>query len=123
MSAQTKVGAHRPDTKRAQAKAATQAKVLAAAREAFHHSGYDAVKMRDLAKSAGMSTGAIFSSWPSKSALFAAATGEPEPDVKGFLRAVYNAAVETTTDAERFEALRQLALESVRLRRCLYGSA
>lgn len=112
----------KPPTKRQQAKAATQAKVLAAAREAFHHSGYYAVRIRDLAKAVGMSTGAIFSSFPSKAELFEAATGEKAPDILGFLEKIVDAARLASVDPARGQALAELAIEARRLRGSLIGN-
>jgi AcrR family transcriptional regulator len=68
-----------PDTTRAKAKVATREKILAAAREAFHHRGYDAVTIRGLAQDIGMSTGAVFASFADKETLFEEATGRKVP--------------------------------------------
>ncbi len=52
----------KPLTSRQKAKQKTQTRILAAAQEAFHHHGYDAVTMRDLAKTIGRRS----PNWPSK---------------------------------------------------------
>lgn len=51
-------------------KEATRAKVLAAARALFAEHGYEATTIRDIARAAGMSTGAVFVSWSGKDALY-----------------------------------------------------
>lgn len=66
-------------TKRIEQKAATRAKVLAAAQELFTARGFEAVSIRDVAAKAGVSSGAIFSSVDGKDALFEAAMGRKPP--------------------------------------------
>lgn len=58
-------------TRRQAAKAATRAKILAAATCLFDRVGYDGVTIRDIAVEARMSTGALFNSWAGKDELFA----------------------------------------------------
>lgn len=67
------------DTKlsRKDRKAATAQAVLDAARHLFTTHGYEATTMRSIAQQVGMSTGAIFASYPDKAALFSAAMGHP----------------------------------------------
>lgn len=65
-----------PGTRRAAGKAATRERVLAAAREVFA-AGYEQATIRDIAKAAGRSTGAVFSSWPDKAALYCEVFGHP----------------------------------------------
>jgi AcrR family transcriptional regulator len=57
-------------TRRALAKQRTREKVLAAARQLFTERGYEGATIRDIAKAAGMSTGAVFASFADKSELF-----------------------------------------------------
>lgn len=57
-------------TRRAQAKQRTREKVLAAARQLFVEHGYEAATIRDIARAAGMSTGAVFASFNDKAELF-----------------------------------------------------
>lgn len=57
-------------TRRAMAKQKTREKVLQAARELFVEHGYEAATIRDIAKAAGMSTGAVFASFNDKAELF-----------------------------------------------------
>jgi len=57
-------------TRRALAKQQTREKVLLAAREMFIERGYDGATIRDIARAAGMSTGAVFASFADKSELF-----------------------------------------------------
>lgn len=57
-------------TRRALAKQRTREKILAAARQLFTERGYEGATIRDIAKAAGMSTGAVFASFSDKSELF-----------------------------------------------------
>jgi AcrR family transcriptional regulator len=57
-------------TRRAMAKQQTRAKVLAAARKLFSEHGYQGATIRDIASTAGMSTGAVFANFNDKSDLF-----------------------------------------------------
>lgn len=66
----------RPMTNRQRAKALTRQKVLSAAREAFIEHGYLKATIRDIAKIAGMSTGAFFASFESKEACLEAIIAE-----------------------------------------------
>lgn len=66
-------------TKRDSAAAATRAKVTKAARECFTERGFEAVTVRDVAMRAGTSTGAIFSHFQGKEALFEGAMGRKPP--------------------------------------------
>jgi AcrR family transcriptional regulator len=63
-------------TRRALAKQQTREKVLQAAREMFIESGYDGATIRDIARAAGMSTGAVFASFTDKPELFDAILSE-----------------------------------------------
>ena len=56
--------------KRDAQKAATRAKVLAAATDLFDRVGFEGLTIRDLARTAGLSTGAVFTCWTDKRALF-----------------------------------------------------
>ena len=73
---------NRPN-KRVAAKAATRAKVIAAARRLWAEPGsYEAATIRVIAAEAGMSTGAIFANWDSKEDLWREVMGY-EPPVDG----------------------------------------
>jgi AcrR family transcriptional regulator len=61
--------AERPN-QRALAKQRTREKITAAARVLFAERGYEGATIRDIAKAAGMSTGAVFASFTDKSDLF-----------------------------------------------------
>jgi len=67
--------------KRKLAKARTRQIVLAAARELFESVGYARASIRDIARAAGMSTGAVFANVADKDALWTAAIGGPAPDL------------------------------------------
>ncbi|HRO33831.1 MAG TPA: TetR/AcrR family transcriptional regulator [Brevundimonas sp.] len=56
--------------RRQAAKIRTRGKVLDAARALFAERGYDAATIRDIAKAAGMSTGAVFANFQDKAELF-----------------------------------------------------
>ncbi|RZJ03212.1 MAG: TetR/AcrR family transcriptional regulator [Brevundimonas sp.] len=56
--------------RRQAAKVRTRQKVLDAARSLFAERGYDAATIRDIAKGAGMSTGAVFANFQDKAELF-----------------------------------------------------
>lgn len=60
---------------RAQQKAATMASVVEAARCCFNTTGYERTTMRDIARMAGRSTGAVFASFEGKEALYRAVYG------------------------------------------------
>lgn len=92
--------AARPMNKRQQAKAETRAKLLKTARALFTRMGYEAVTIRTLAKEAGMSTGAVFSCWPDKAAVFREAMNQ-EPPID-------------TPERRRAVARRQRVLEMIR---------
>jgi AcrR family transcriptional regulator len=55
---------------RALSKQRTREKILAAARDLFMERGYDGATVRDIARAAGMSTGAVFASFADKAELF-----------------------------------------------------
>jgi len=60
----------RVPTRRTLAKQQTRAKVLAAARTLFSEQGYEGATIRDIAATAGMSTGAVFANFSDKADLF-----------------------------------------------------
>lgn len=62
--------------RRQQAKARTRVKVMQAARDLFGELGYDGATIRDIAKRAGMSTGAVFANFTDKTDLFEAIYAE-----------------------------------------------
>jgi len=57
-------------TRRAMAKQQTREKVLQSARDLFIERGYEGATIRDIARAAGMSTGAVFASFTDKTELF-----------------------------------------------------
>ncbi|ATQ44327.1 TetR/AcrR family transcriptional regulator [Caulobacter mirabilis] len=57
-------------TRRALAKQQTREKVLQSARDLFIERGYEGATIRDIARAAGMSTGAVFASFTDKTELF-----------------------------------------------------
>ena len=71
-----------PMTSRAARRAATQARILDAARQEFGDRGFEATTVRDVARQAGVDPSLVLQHYGSKSALFTAAiqlpAGEPE---------------------------------------------
>jgi AcrR family transcriptional regulator len=84
--------------RRQAAKVRTHAKVLEAARILFAERGYEAATIRDIAKGAGMSTGAVFANFQDKSELFEAVLAE---NLAGTLEAFKAAATADGRAAER----------------------
>ncbi len=62
--------------RRQAAKIKTRGKVMDAARTLFAERGYDAATIRDIARGAGMSTGAVFANFQDKAELFEAVLAE-----------------------------------------------
>jgi AcrR family transcriptional regulator len=65
-----------PSSLRAQSKLKTRRRVLDAARQLFMERGYEAATIRDIAKAADLSTGAVFASFVDKTDLFNAVMAE-----------------------------------------------
>lgn len=65
------------------AKERTRAKVMEAARGLFAERGYEAATIRDIAKGAGMSTGAVFANFQDKAELFEAVLAEDIARIAG----------------------------------------
>jgi len=83
-------------TRRALAKQQTREKILAAGRELFMARGYEGATIRDIAKAAGMSTGAVFASFADKAELF----DEIIADDYEALRTEMELAVQDATDVQ-----------------------
>ena len=77
--------------RRQAAKVRTRQTVLDAARTLFAERGYDAATIRDIAKGAGMSTGAVFANFQDKAELFEAVFSE---EMEGLLLDIRTAAGE-----------------------------
>jgi AcrR family transcriptional regulator len=84
LKAVTPVG---PGNQRALAKQRTREKILAAATELFAARGYEGATIRDIAKAAGMSTGAVFASFTDKSDLFGEIVAAEQQALQGVMRA------------------------------------
>lgn len=67
-------------TKRSEKAAATRKVMVAIARAAFAQKPYSDVTFRGLAEAAGVSTGAYFSNWDNKEALYLEVTGRRPPE-------------------------------------------
>lgn len=73
--------------RRLQSKLRTRRKVMEAARRLFALRGYDAATVREIAREAGMSTGAVFANFQDKADLFEAVLLEDAALVCGRMRA------------------------------------
>jgi AcrR family transcriptional regulator len=73
--------------RRQAAKVRTRQKVLEAARELFAERGYEPATIRDIAKGAGMSTGAVFANFQDKAELFEAVLTEDMTSLAKTLKA------------------------------------
>lgn len=87
--------------RRQAAKIRTRGKVLDAARNLFAERGYDAATIRDIAKAAGMSTGAVFANFQDKAELFETVLADELGDL---LRAIQAGAPKDGTVSERLTA-------------------
>ncbi len=90
--------------RRQEAKQRTRAKVMQAARELFGELGYDGATIRDIARRAGMSTGAVFANFTDKTDLFEAIYVE---DAENLLEVMRDAAATAQSGnvAQRLSAL------------------
>ena len=89
--------------RRQAAKVRTRQKVLDAARSLFAERGYEPATIRDIAKGAGMSTGAVFANFQDKAELFEAVLSEDLAQLAQTLRAAADA--ETSLRARLMAAL------------------
>jgi AcrR family transcriptional regulator len=89
--------------RRQAAKVRTRQKVLDAARTLFAERGYEPATIRDIAKGAGMSTGAVFANFQDKAELFEAVLSEDLARLAETLKAA--AATETSLRARLLAAL------------------
>jgi len=76
----------KPPNRRALAKQQTRMKVMAAARRLFSEEGYEGATIRDIATTAGMSTGAVFANFADKSDLFREIVGEDQEALVAAMR-------------------------------------
>jgi len=89
--------------RRQAAKVRTRQKVLDAARTLFAERGYEPATIRDIAKGAGMSTGAVFANFQDKAELFEAVLSEDMLKLAETLKTA--AAAETTLRSRLLGAL------------------
>lgn len=89
--------------RRQAAKVRTRQKVLDAARALFAERGYEPATIRDIAKGAGMSTGAVFANFQDKAELFEAVLSEDLAKLAETLKTA--AAAETSLRARLLAAL------------------
>jgi AcrR family transcriptional regulator len=106
--------AHRPN-QRAMAKQRTREKVIAAAKRLFSERGYERSTIRDIAKEAGMSTGAVFASFTDKSDLFVEIAEAEQAELSRLMTAAAighagRAALTAMLEAAAERQLRELAL-------------
>lgn len=76
-----------PASQRLLSKLRTRQKVMSAARQLFSEHGYEAATIRDIARAAGMSTGAVFANFQDKADLFEAVMAEDFDRVADVMRA------------------------------------
>ena len=88
--------------RRQAAKVRTRQKVLDAARSLFAERGYEPATIRDIAKGAGMSTGAVFANFQDKAELFEAVLTE---DMAGLAEVMLNGAGDGSTRDRLVNAL------------------
>ena len=88
--------------RRQAAKVRTRQKVLDAARGLFAERGYEPATIRDIAKGAGMSTGAVFANFQDKAELFEAVLTE---DMAGLAEVMLNGAGDGSTRDRLVNAL------------------
>ena len=88
--------------RRQAAKVRTRQKVLDAARGLFAERGYEPATIRDIARCAGMSTGAVFANFQDKAELFEAVLTE---DMAGLARVMKNGAGDGSTRDRLVNAL------------------
>ena len=88
--------------RRQAAKVRTRQKVLEAARGLFAERGYEPATIRDIAKGAGMSTGAVFANFQDKAELFEAVLTE---DMAGLAEVMLNGAGNGSTRDRLVNAL------------------
>ena len=88
--------------RRQAAKVRTRQKVLDAARGLFAERGYEPATIRDIAKGAGMSTGAVFANFQDKAELFEAVLTE---DMAGLAEVMQNGAGDGSTRDRLVNAL------------------
>ena len=88
--------------RRQAAKVRTRQKVLEAARNLFAERGYEPATIRDIAKGAGMSTGAVFANFQDKAELFEAVLTE---DMAGLAEVMLNGAGDGSTRDRLVNAL------------------
>ncbi len=106
--------AARPN-QRALAKQRTREKIVAAAKALFAERGYEGATIRDIAKAAGMSTGAVFASFTDKSDLFTEIADAEHAELLSAMRAASDgltgcAAIEAMLDAAADRHIAELAL-------------
>lgn len=106
--------AERPN-QRALAKQRTREKIISAAKELFAERGYEGATIRDIAKAAGMSTGAVFASFTDKSDLFTQIAETEQAQVHAAMRGAAEglggrAAILAMLDAAAERQLESLAL-------------
>jgi AcrR family transcriptional regulator len=89
--------------RRQAAKVRTRQKVLDAARQLFAERGYEPATIRDIAKGAGMSTGAVFANFQDKAELFEAVLSTDMVKLAETMKAA--AATEGSTRARLLSAL------------------
>jgi AcrR family transcriptional regulator len=113
--------AERPN-QRAVAKQRTREKILAAAKALFAERGYEAATIRDIAKAAGMSTGAVFASFTDKSDLFTEIAETEQVELQRAMRAAAEGLTGRAAILAMLEAARERQAEGPALFQAVMGA-
>ncbi|HEY1752944.1 MAG TPA: helix-turn-helix domain-containing protein [Caulobacteraceae bacterium] len=113
--------AERPN-QRAAAKQRTREKILAAAKALFAERGYEAATIRDIAKMAGMSTGAVFASFTDKSDLFTEIAETEQVELQRAMRAAAEGLAGRAAILAMLEAARERQAEGPALFQAVMGA-
>ncbi len=100
-----------PTSQRLLSKQRTRQKVMEAARALFSEHGYEAATIRDIARRAGMSTGAVFANFQDKADLFEAVVAEDFERVAEIMRQAADQAAGDPVEA-RLKAIFAAAYEN-----------
>jgi AcrR family transcriptional regulator len=113
--------AGRPN-QRALAKQRTREKIVIAATALFAERGYEGATIRDIARAAGMSTGAVFASFTDKSDLFTEIAETDQAEVCAAMRAAAEGLSGRAAILAMLDAAVELRLESLALFRAIMSA-
>jgi AcrR family transcriptional regulator len=107
---------------RALAKQHTREKIVAAAKMLFAERGYEGATIRDIAKAAGMSTGAVFASFTDKSDLFTEIAEAEQTELYASMRAAAEGLEGRTAILAMLDAAAERQLASAALFRTIMSA-